>query len=239
VEKPLTPSHGETARLLDLASERSLVLMENMMFVHHRQHAAVRRLVADGAIGELRALSAVFAVPPRPAGDIRLRADLAGGALLDQGVYPLRTAVHHLGAELDVVGAVLRYDPVAGVDVAGQALVLAPDGVTGHVRFGMDGTYRAAYELIGTIGRITVTRPFTPPPDHVAEILVDRNGEQERLELAPDDQFANIVAAFCRMVHDCPSGTSAAPTLAQARLVDGVSAAARRVETNSLIDSTM
>lgn len=87
-EKPLTTDRQRTGELLELADTRDLVLMENVMFVHHHLHRAVRSLVADGAIGELRAFQAAFTIPPLPDGDIRYDPELGGGALADVGVYP-------------------------------------------------------------------------------------------------------------------------------------------------------
>ncbi|TDB69965.1 Gfo/Idh/MocA family protein, partial [Micromonospora sp. KC721] len=65
-EKPLTSCQADTADLVATAEKAGLVLMENYMFVHHGQHAAVRRLVTGGAIGELRSFSATFTIPARP-----------------------------------------------------------------------------------------------------------------------------------------------------------------------------
>lgn len=96
-EKPLTTDPVRTRRLMDLARARGLTLMENVMFVHHSRHAAVKRLVGEGAIGELRAFQASFTIPALPGDDIRYRPELGGGSLYDVGVYPVRAAVHFLG----------------------------------------------------------------------------------------------------------------------------------------------
>jgi dTDP-3,4-didehydro-2,6-dideoxy-alpha-D-glucose 3-reductase len=91
-EKPLTTDVAASRRLCALAATRGLALMENVMFVHHRQHLELRRMVAGGAIGEVRTFHAAFAIPRLPAGDIRYRAELGGGALWDVGLYPVRAA---------------------------------------------------------------------------------------------------------------------------------------------------
>ncbi|HEX4729081.1 MAG TPA: Gfo/Idh/MocA family oxidoreductase, partial [Jatrophihabitans sp.] len=83
LEKPMTADPAVTRRLLRRAERAGLVLMENVMFVQHRQHDAIRRLVADGLIGELRSLRAVFTIPALPDQDIRYQPELGGGALWD------------------------------------------------------------------------------------------------------------------------------------------------------------
>ncbi|MFQ6194420.1 Gfo/Idh/MocA family protein [Streptomyces sp. NPDC000405] len=219
-EKPLTLEPARTAALATLARERGLALMENVMFVHHSQHAAVGELVASGAIGEPRAFHAAFAVPRRPAGDIRLRPELGGGALWDTGVYPVRAAVRLLGPELRVVGATVRRGPGDAVDTAGAALALTPAGITVQLTFGLDHAYRNSYEIWGTEGTIVVDRAFTPPADHRPVLRLTGPAGTETVPLAPDDQVAGTVGAFVAAVR---VGAPLDPdVLRQAQLIEDV-----------------
>ncbi|MER6528531.1 Gfo/Idh/MocA family oxidoreductase [Streptomyces sp. NPDC001508] len=226
-EKPLTTDPRRTAELLELAAGRGLVLMENVMFVHHHRHEAVRRLVADGAIGELRAFHAAFTIPPLADTDIRYDPGLGGGALADVGVYPLRAALHFLGNRLDVVGARLTRGAKRRVETAGAALLSTPGTVTAQLTFGMEHAYRSSYELWGSEGSITVDRAFTPPADHVPVIGLRRGRTAEKIRLAPHDQVAATVAAFAAAVR-----TGAPPddgaTLRQAELLDEIDRSASR-----------
>ncbi|MBP2473497.1 putative dehydrogenase [Crossiella equi] len=224
VEKPMTTGEEHTRALAVLAAARGLVLRENYMFLHHSLHQRVAELVEKGVIGELRSFSSVFAIPPRPPEDIRYRPGLGGGALHDVAGYPIRAAQHFLGPELTAVGAGLRVDPELGVDLSGGALLLRPDGVTAHVTFGLEHHYSSAYELLGSLGRISVDHVFTPPPGHRPTVRIDRQDHTECLSLEPDDQFANTLTAFAHAVR-----TGAPPEQAsthQARLVDQVRALA-------------
>jgi predicted dehydrogenase len=224
-EKPLTAHAHTTAELLDLARSSGLALMENVMFVHHPQHSVVRELVAGGAIGELRSFTAVFAVPPLPADNIRHRPELGGGALLDIGYYPVRAALYFLGTGLDVVGAALEHSGGSAVETSGAVLVRSPDGVLGQLAFGMEHAYRSAYELWGSEGRIRVESAFTPPADHKPTVWVADAGGPRELTLAPHDQVAATVRAFVRAARS--GGTdphTAAECREQARLLDAVRA---------------
>ncbi|MFJ9586611.1 Gfo/Idh/MocA family protein [Streptomyces acidicola] len=230
-EKPLTTDRHRTGELLDLARTRGLVLMENVMFVHHHRHEEVRRLVAEGAIGELRAFHAAFTIPPLPDGDIRYNAELGGGALADVGVYPLRAALHFLGHDLDLVGARLVQGPGRQVETSGAALLSTPGTVTAQITFGMEHAYRSSYELWGSEGSITVDRAFTPPADHVPVIGLHRGGTVEEIRLEPHDQVAATVAAFAAAVR---TGTlpDTGATLRQAELLDEIHRSASRGEPN-------
>ncbi|UQX05451.1 Gfo/Idh/MocA family oxidoreductase [Streptomyces sp. RerS4] len=201
-EKPLTTSHEATARLVTLAAAGGRVLMENVMFPHHPQHEAVAALVADGAIGEVRSFRAAFAIPALPAHDIRLDADLGGGALWDTGVYPVRAALHHLGPGLRVVGASLTRGHGQEVDTAGAALLRTPEGITAQLSFGLDHAYRSAYEIWGSRGRVTVDRAFTTPADLAPQVTLHTSAGTERIALPAADQVALTVAAFARAVEE-------------------------------------
>ncbi|WP_234016825.1 Gfo/Idh/MocA family protein [Streptomyces sp. LaPpAH-108] len=227
-EKPLTSRAADTTRLLALARERGLVLAENYLFLHHPAYSTVRELVDSGVIGEVRALTASFTVPPRPADDIRYRADLDGGALLDIGVYPLRLASLLLGARLDVHGSVLHHDRPTGVDVGGGVLLGDPrTGTSAQLLFGMAHAYTACWQLLGSAGTIALDRAYTPPADHQPVLRIERAGVVEERALPAHDQTTAAVASFAdavrRAARQCaPDDAAAADVLRQADLVDAV-----------------
>jgi predicted dehydrogenase len=226
-EKPLTTRVSRTGELIATARSRELVLVENMMFLQHSQHAAVRRLLEDGAIGGLRTFHASFAIPRLPAGDIRYSAELGGGALMDAGVYPVRAAMSFLGGStIDVNSAVLTFPHGQHVDTYGHALLCADGGVGAHVTFGLDHSYRSSYELWGSEGRIVVERAYTPPADHVPVVRLERQSGVQEIRLAPDDQVANSLNAFATAIRSgqLPDNGS---VLRQAILVNDIRTKAR------------
>jgi dTDP-3,4-didehydro-2,6-dideoxy-alpha-D-glucose 3-reductase len=228
-EKPLTTTHADAVATVRRARQRGLLLVESFMFLRHSQHAAVRRLVAEGAIGELRTFVADFGIPPLPPGDIRNDPALGGGAL-DVGVYPIRAAQFYLGSRIEVAGACLRADPALGVDVAGSALLYDEDGVMAQLGFGFAHAYRSAYELWGSEGRIVLDRAFTPPRTHQPVVRIERQNHREERILPPDDQFAAIAGEFARAILDgADFGPYGESILRQAALVDQVTRRARRL----------
>ncbi|SPF06556.1 Gfo/Idh/MocA family protein [Streptomyces sp. MA5143a] len=230
VEKPLATSRAEAALMLETARANGVWLMENFMFLHHGQHEEVRRLVAAGEIGELRSFSAAFGIPPLPAGNVRHRADLGGGALLDVGVYPLRAARLLLGGELDPVGAVLRVDPELGVDVAGHVLLTTADGVTAELSFGFEHSYRCSYALWGGGGRIVLDRAFTPPPTLRPVLRLEQQDLVREITLAADDQYGAVVRSFAAAVLDgVPPRDREEDLLGMGDLLDRVRACAREI----------
>jgi predicted dehydrogenase len=229
-EKPLTADPGTALGLVERAAKAGLWLMENFMFLHHSQHETVRRLIADGRIGEPRVFSASFGIPPRDPSDVRYRADLGGGALLDVGVYPIRAAQFLLGADLEVVGSVRRVDEARGVDVGGHVLLCTRSGATAELSFGFEHAYRSCYSLWGDRGRLTLDRAFTPPPAWRPAVRVHGQDRAEELTLPADHQFRNIAEYFARSIRTgADFGPEGEAIVRQARLIDRVRASAVRI----------
>jgi len=221
-EKPLTTDPARTAELLALAAARGLALVENVLFVHHGQHAAVLGLVREGAIGETRSLHAAFAVPALPDGDIRYRPELGGGALWDVGVYPVRAALHLLGPDLVVAGALLSSEAGREVDTSGAALLHDRAGTVAQLTFGIGHAYRSGYELRGTEGRITLERAFTPPAGHRPVLRLERGTRSEDITLDAEDQVANALTAFAAAVRTGGAYRGRDVVLRQALLLDAI-----------------
>ncbi|MFD6619295.1 Gfo/Idh/MocA family protein [Streptomyces albidoflavus] len=216
-EKPLSADHATTVRLLELARSTGRVLMENFMFPHHSQLARIGEL--RGSLGALRSFSSAFTIPPKPADDIRYLPAVGGGALLDVGVYPLRAALHFLGLDLDVAGAVLRVDKHRGAVLSGSVLLHTAEGVPAHITFGMEHAYRADYVFVGTDGTLSAERVFTPPATYRPVALLTKDGRTEEVTLAADDQVANTVRRFADAVAGRPVGRGHPETVHLARLV--------------------
>jgi NDP-hexose-3-ketoreductase len=229
-EKPLTGDYDTTVRLLDKARSAGRVLMENFMFLQHTQHATVKDLL--GTLGEVRYFSSAFTFPPRPADDIRYRPGVGGGALLDNGVYPLRAAVHFLGTGLEVTGAILRVDRARQVVLGGSALLHAVDGgnpgAAAHLVFGMEHSYRASYEFAGSSGVLSVDRVFTPPATYQPVVTITRQDHLEQRTLGAEDQVAKAVRHFADAVAGFPAEQSREETIHLARLVHQIGERASR-----------
>ncbi|MET9295641.1 Gfo/Idh/MocA family oxidoreductase [Streptomyces sp. NPDC003077] len=221
-EKPLTVTAPTARALVALSRERGLLLMESFMFLHHSAHRTVREWVDAGRIGEPRAFTATFTIPPLPGDDIRHRPELGGGALLDLGAYTVRAAQLHCGCGLRPVGSVLVTDPHTGVDTSGAAL-LAAGPVTAQLSFGMTGPYRCGYSLRGSTGTLTLDRAFTPPPDWQPVLRVESQDRVRELRLPADDHFANTVTAFTSAVLSAEDFTAHGDQIVrQAELLDGI-----------------
>jgi predicted dehydrogenase len=157
LEKPFTLSAAQAEPLVELARARGLVLMEAMWTRFLPHMTRIRSLLADGAIGTPRTL--IADVGQRAPLDSRLhRRDLAGGALLDIGVYPVSFALELFG-EPETVRSVSVLS-AAGVDLQTSVALGFAGGAQalGHAAIDVQGPNRAT--ILGTAGRIEIDRTW-------------------------------------------------------------------------------
>jgi predicted dehydrogenase len=103
IEKALARNSSEVEDIFAAAQQKRVFAMEAMWSRHLPHMAEVRRRVADGAIGEIVTLAADHGQALDLPNDHRLKSpELAGGALLDLGVYPIAFAVDLLGPPVEV-----------------------------------------------------------------------------------------------------------------------------------------
>ena len=162
VEKPLTTNAADAEDLVALARDRGLFAMEAMWTRFNPLVMRLRELVADGAIGDVTAVYADFAEAVGFDPEHRLWAPgLAGGALLDLGVYPVSFASMLLG-EPSAVQAVATTAPT-GVDASTGIVLGHASGAIAVLHCGFLGTSPQSATVIGTAGRIEVGGAFWVP----------------------------------------------------------------------------
>lgn len=192
-EKSFAMNHGDAKRLVELAKDKELALMEGYMFLHHKQHATVKRLLKEGTIGELRNFKASFAFPPFPDKDnFRYDNKIGGGALKDAAGYVLRSVEFICEHPYKISDATIHYNH-DGTSIYGTAYVKMRDGISGYLSFGFDNFYQCNYEIWGTKGKLTVNKAFTPKPNEETTIKLER---QDGIETFRCEPFNHFVAAM-------------------------------------------
>lgn len=158
VEKPIAVSAAEARRIADAAASRGVFVMEGLWTRFLPAVREAKRLVDEGAVGEIREIHAELAYVRTEAADARLfRPELGGGAALDLGVYPLSLAVHFLGRPTAVAGN-LQMGP-SGVDVRTD-FRLGFANAEAQLSCGFDREGHNRFIVIGTKGALRLESPF-------------------------------------------------------------------------------
>ncbi|WP_029137549.1 Gfo/Idh/MocA family protein [Nakamurella lactea] len=157
VEKAFARNAGEAAEMVAAARAAGVTAMEAMWARFLPQADILRQLLADGALGEVVTVIADHGQYFAPDPEFRLfNPDLAGGALLDLGIYPVSFASMVLGAPTAVTARGSK--AFTGVDGQVSLLLEAGDlagGAAGDAAGGAagDAAGDAAGEAAGDAGR--------------------------------------------------------------------------------------
>jgi predicted dehydrogenase len=219
-EKPLTHSLAETQRLARAAEESGAFLMEGLWM---RFNPLVRRLhglVRDGALGEVRSLTASigFPAPYDPTG--RLWApELGGGALLDIGVYTVDLARLLLGdpTEVSATGSLAE----SGVDAESAVLLTFDSGAQALLNHSLVSRMPTTALLFGSKGWVELSASFYAPTRMVVQL---GDAEPEVHEI-PDRRagFVGELEEVARCVAEGRTQSDVMPlseSLATARVLD-------------------
>lgn len=212
-EKPLAMTSEDVDRMIEVCSETGAKLMEAFMYRLHPMWVETRRLVDDGAIGDVLLVQAVFSYYNDDPADIRNIVETGGGALYDIGCYPINVARMLFRSEPTGVKARIRRDPLFGTDIMTSAL-LDFDGR--HASFTcstrLEDDQRVS--IHGTEGRLEIEIPFNIPPDRPTRILQYAGGEPpvapgvHSHEIPQANQYGLQADAFSRAIRlDTPVPT--------------------------------
>jgi xylose dehydrogenase (NAD/NADP) len=179
-EKPFSRRAADVEEAFALADRQGRVLSEAFMYRHHPQTKRVAELVREGgAVGRLRAIRAVFSFGLTDRTNIRLDAELDGGALMDVGAYCVNGS-RLLGGEPErVFGEQTVIE--TGVDIAFHGTMRFPGDVVSQFEASFAAPVRQRLEAIGEEGALVVEAPWRV--DWGGDVLLARDGRVERIEI--------------------------------------------------------
>lgn len=226
-EKPLAVTADEAQKMVDAFESRGVPFAEAFMYRFHPQHQRVRALIAEGAIGQMKMISASFTFPIRSEENIRLSAELAGGALMDVGCYCISAMRLLTGEEPEQVMATAAFGAASGVDEMISGVLRFPSGVIGHFDAGLRAFKVHTYEVRGTEGRLQLERAFNPEKDDT--IIRYWHGDDYReITVTGDNQYTLMIEDFSdALLEGRPPRYPARDSVGNMRVIEQVLASAR------------
>jgi len=173
VEKAFTATVDGAVNIIDTARAAGVFAMEAMWTRFQPVVVAARKLIADGAVGELRQVQADLGVDRAydPA-DRLFDPAKGGGAMLDLGVYVVSFAQYFLGTP-DTVTATGSLAPT-GVDAEVGLLLGYLDGRSAALQVSLRNPTPGQARMFGTDGWIDVLPRF----HHPQTIVLHRTGAE-------------------------------------------------------------
>jgi Predicted dehydrogenases and related proteins len=168
----------------------------------------------------------VFSYYNRDAGNIRNRADVGGGAMLDIGCYCVSLSRFVFEGEPLRAKSCVNYDPDFGTDRMTSGILEFEKGTSVFTC----ATQMAPYQrvnIFGTDGRIELEIPFNAPPDKPTRIWLQREGRIEEIEFEVCDQYAIQADLFSlAVINDTPVPTPLEDAVANMRGIEMVMSSA-------------
>lgn len=196
-EKPMTVNAHQAERLISLAKDRGLFLMEGMWTRFLPLMERVREMISSGAIGEPRMLAVDFGfrAPLDPSHRL-FNPDLGGGALLDVGVYCVSLSSMVFGAPERITG--LAHLGETGVDEQSAAILEHGDGRMSVISIAIRTATPHEAVIAGTEGRIKIHPEWWRPN----ALTVSRSGEEDETIEVPytGNGFSHEAAEVMRCV---------------------------------------
>ena len=175
-EKPLTVRGSETRELFALAREKKVYLAEGMWTWFAPVALKVKEWLDSGETGEVEQVITKYLVNVLDYAPRLTDPNLAGGAILDSGVYPITYLYRLFGKPTGVrcTGEIRN-----GVDLSDEIDLTFADGQTHHISLSIADDRREEYiRIVGT----------------KADIFADRFHYADRAELIAKD--GSVIRAF-------------------------------------------
>ena len=177
-EKPFAVNARDAKEVFDLAAEKGVFITEAIWTRFLPAMKIIREIIENGEIGEVKGVTAKLGFNMRTKERL-ISPDLAGGALLDVGIYPLTFASMILGDDIEeTLSTCVKFD--SGVDAQNSILLKYKSGALASLQSsaltGMD-PYNVIYGTKGYLiaescNNIRSIRLYSPMGELVRDIPV-------------------------------------------------------------------
>lgn len=188
-EKPIALSAAQAASLLEVSQQHPQIkVMEAFMYRFHPQWAQAKKLVTEGAIGELKTIQSFFSYYNVDPNNIRNKKHAGGGGLMDIGCYCISISRYIFGKEPDRVFGSVQYDSNTHTDNYTSGILNFSNGTASFTC----STQLAPYQrvnILGTEARIEIEIPFNAPPDKPTRMWLHKKNGTEEIIFEAVDQY--------------------------------------------------
>lgn len=198
-EKPFASNGQEAEEMAKTADETGLVLTEAFAYRYHPLTARVKAIIAGGELGRIRHFEAQFCFLLPITNNIRFKYELAGGALMDCGCYPVSLIRHLAEAEPTVARAEASlFAPQ--VDRRMSADLFFADGRTAHLVCDLlsPKLFHSFLRVEGDAGTLRVINPYHPHWFNWLSVR-GRNGSQSEY-IRAENAYVLQLRAFIKAI---------------------------------------
>lgn len=201
-EKPIAMDLNDLSRLETAITQYPGVLMEAFMVAYNPQWKLLREEILP-KIGPIQSAHCIFAYKNIDPNNIRAKAELGGGGLLDIGCYATLAGRWIFDGQPQVMAARRVLDRDGGVDRMTSAMLDYGQGRTYAFTVATQACLHQRITILGTQGWAEVLVPFNPDSQEDARFRWEADGgrgEGTLVEMPPINQYTEMVKAFAEKV---------------------------------------
>jgi predicted dehydrogenase len=221
-EKPFASNAREAEEMATVAHETGLVLSEAFAYRYHPLTTKVKEIVARGELGEIKHIEAQFCFLLPSPNNIRFKYELAGGALMDCGCYPVSLIRHVAEAEPTVERAEAHLF-VPQVDHKMSADLSFADGRTAHLVCDLlsPRLFHSSLKIEGSEGKLNVFNPYHPHWFNWLSVR-GRDGNYSK-QVKRENVYALQLRAFIKAMRgEMKLNTDPADAVGNMRVIDSI-----------------
>ncbi len=159
-EKSFTVNEKQAAEIFRIAEEKNLLVTEAIWTRYMPSRKIINDLLDQKVIGDVRKMTANLNYPLLDKERI-VKPELAGGALLDVGIYPLNFAYMHFGDQVKKITSAVEMTD-AGVDGENAMILQYEDGKMAVLNSGIHGKSDSEGVFYGSAGCMIVENINNP-----------------------------------------------------------------------------
>ena len=202
-EKPIALDGDEARLLLDMPGDR--FVMEAFMVRTHPQWQRALEIVESGELGKLQSIQAFFGYSNQDPQNIRNKAELGGGGLMDIGCYPIVASRYFYNAEPERVVSLIDRDRNFGTDRLASVMMDFGEGRQAQFTVSTQSAPYQRINLVGTAKRLEILIPFNAPAGEETILRLDSgsllgDGAIEVERIPACDQYTLQGELFSRVV---------------------------------------
>lgn len=200
-EKPLALTLQEVDQMIAASHKYQCYLAEALMYRHHPQTKIVGEWVHSGRLGDITLVQSDFHFQLTNRKDVRLVPEYGGGCLWDIGIYPISFAQFIYGkAPESVFGFNLQGE--TGVDETFTGMMTYTKGQFSLISSSFRNPFHTRAEIIGTSGRLELTRPFNSMDENQKLIFYPKVGVPEMIHVPEEELYSGEVEDLHSVVLD-------------------------------------
>lgn len=198
-EKPLGLNSTEVSKIIDIASQYKVKIMEAFMYKFHPQWIRAKELIKIGEIGKILAIHSFFGYFNNDPENIRNKLEYGGGAILDIGCYPVSVSRFLTDKEPLRVISLINRDKNFKTDILSSALLDFGEFQSLFTVSTQSVNEQKVY-IYGNSGNIEILLPFNAYTDYPVSIIVKTPLGERKIDFGPVDQYKLEFESFANAI---------------------------------------